>query len=99
MNEEALAGTPAQNPDADMKIIPDRPEPEREQKPEPMPAPNDHIAAVNTANAAESTGRVNDDGGTTAFFTAAQVRAMTPAQVRVNYSRIVESMKCKSFFE
>ncbi len=59
----------------------------------------DHVADANAANAAESTGRVNDDGGTTAFFTAAQVRAMTPAQVRVNYPRIVESMKCKSFFE
>ena len=90
MNEETLAGTPATtNPDADMKIVPDRPAQE----------PNDRIADANAANAAESTGRVRDDGGTTAFFTAAQVRAMTPAQVRVNYPRIVESMKCKSFFD
>ena len=96
MNEETLAGTPATNTlDADMKIVPDRPAQEQTQEQEP----NEQIAAVNSSNAAESTGRVSDDGGTTAFFTAAQVKAMTPAQVRVNYPRIVESMKCKSFFE
>ena len=59
-----------------------------------MPSP----AEINAKNAAESTGRVADDGGAAVFFTADQVRAMTPAQVKANYTRIVESMKCRTFF-
>ena len=59
-----------------------------------MPSP----AEINAKNAAESTGRVADDGGSAVFFTADQVRAMTPAQVKANYPRIVESMKSKTFF-
>ena len=55
-------------------------------------------AEINAKNAAESTGRVADDGGAAVFFTADQVRAMTPAQVKANYPRIVESMKSKTFF-
>lgn len=56
-------------------------------------------AEINAKNAAESTGRVADDGGAAVFFTADQVRAMTPAQVKANYPRIVESMKCRTFLE
>ena len=59
-----------------------------------MPSP----AEINAKNAAESTGRVADDGGSAVFFTADQVRAMTPAQVKANYPRIVESMKSRTFF-
>lgn len=65
------------------------------QKNQTMPSP----AEINAKNAAESTGRVADDGGSAVFFTAEQVRAMTPAQVKANYSRIIESMKCRTFFE
>ena len=64
------------------------------QNSETMPSP----AEINAKNAAQSTGRVADDGGSSVFFTAEQVRAMTPAQVRANYPRIVESMKCRTFF-
>lgn len=64
------------------------------QNSETTPSP----AEINAKNAAQSTGRVADDGGSSVFFTAEQVRAMTPAQVRANYPRIVESMKCRTFF-
>ena len=64
------------------------------QNSETSPSP----AEINAKNAAQSTGRVADDGGSAVFFTAEQVRAMTPAQVRANYPRIVESMKCRTFF-
>ena len=64
------------------------------QNNETMPSP----AEINAKNAAQSTGRVTDDGGSAVFFTAEQVRAMTPAQVKANYPRIVESMKCRTFF-
>ena len=64
------------------------------QNNETMPSP----AEIKAKNAAQSTGRVADDGGSSVFFTAEQVRAMTPAQVRANYPRIVESMKCRTFF-
>ena len=64
------------------------------QNPGTVPSP----AEINAKNAAESTGRVADDGGAAVFFTADQVRAMTPAQVKANYPRIVESMKCRTFF-
>ena len=64
------------------------------QNSETMPSP----AEINAKNAAQSTGRVADDGGSSVFFTAEQVRAMTPAQVRANYPRIIESMKCRTFF-
>lgn len=64
------------------------------QNNETMPSP----AEINAKNAAQSTGRVADDGGSAVFFTAEQVRAMTPAQVKANYPRIVESMKCRTFF-
>ena len=64
------------------------------QNNETSPSP----AEINAKNAAQSTGRVADDGGSAVFFTAEQVRAMTPAQVRANYPRIIESMKCRTFF-
>lgn len=64
------------------------------QNSETSPSP----AEINAKNAAQSTGRVADDGGSSVFFTAEQVRAMTPAQVRANYPRIIESMKCRTFF-
>ena len=64
------------------------------QNSETSPSP----AEINAKNAAQSTGRVADDGGSSVFFTAEQVRAMTPAQVKANYPRIVESMKCRTFF-
>ena len=54
---------------------------------------------INAKNAAESTGKVESDGGSAMFYTADQVKAMTPAQVRANYPRIIESMKCRTFFE
>lgn len=53
---------------------------------------------INAENAALSTGSVRDDGGASVFYTASQVKAMTPAQVRANYDRIIESMKCRTFF-
>ena len=65
------------------------------QKIKTVPSP----AEINAKNAAESTGRVADDGGSAVFFTAEQVRAMTPAQVKANDPRIVESMKSRTFFE
>lgn len=52
---------------------------------------------INAENAALSTGKISSDGGTSVFFTSAQVKAMTRAQVRENYARIIESMKCKTF--
>ena len=48
---------------------------------------------VNAKNAAESTGRVVDDGQGAAFFTAADVRAMSRAQVRRNLAKILISME------
>ncbi len=53
---------------------------------------------INAENAALSTGSVRDDGGASVFYTASQVKAMTPTQVRANYDRIIESMKCRTFF-
>ena len=48
---------------------------------------------INAKNAAESTGRVTDDGQGAAFFIAADVRAMTRAQVRRNLPKILKSME------
>ena len=48
---------------------------------------------INAKNAAESTGRVTDDGQGAAFFTAADVRAMSRAQVKRNLPKIIKSME------
>ncbi len=53
--------------------------------------------AVNTANAAASTGKISDDGQGAAFFTAADVRAMSRAQVRQNLDKILKSMESSAF--
>ena len=52
---------------------------------------------INAKNAAESTGRVSDDGQGAAFFTAADVRAMTREQVRRNLPKILKSMESREF--
>ena len=97
MQNENLSISSTDALDADIRIAPDHhPAPDSPSVDENSIA---DASVVNSENAAESTGPVRDDGGTTAFFTASQVKAMTPAQVRANYPRIVESMKCKSFFE
>ncbi len=52
---------------------------------------------INKANAAKSTGNVNDDGMGAAFFTSADVRAMSREQVRRNLSKILKSMESENF--
>ena len=52
---------------------------------------------INAKNAAESTGKVTDDGQGAAFFTAADVRAMTREQVRRNLPKILKSMESTEF--
>ena len=53
--------------------------------------------AVNAKNASESTGKVSDDGQGAAFFTAADVRAMSREQVRRNLDKILKSMESSEF--
>ena len=53
--------------------------------------------AVNAANAAASTGNISDDGQGAAFFTAADVRAMSREQVRNNLAKILKSMESSAF--
>lgn len=62
-----------------------------ENKTEPTPE------EINAANAAESTGNVTDDGQGAAFFTAADVRAMSRMQVRQNLEKIIKSMESDKF--
>ncbi len=52
---------------------------------------------LNAANAAASTGNVSDDGQGAAFFTAADVRAMSREQVRRNLNKILKSMESSAF--
>ena len=52
---------------------------------------------INAKNAAESTGKVTDDGQGAAFFTAADVRAMSREQVRRNLPKILKSMESREF--
>ncbi len=52
---------------------------------------------INAANAAASTGRVTDDGQGAAFFTSADVRAMSREQVRRNLPKILKSMESREF--
>ncbi|MBE6612032.1 MAG: hypothetical protein E7632_06035 [Ruminococcaceae bacterium] len=52
---------------------------------------------INAKNAAESTGRVSDDGQGAAFFTRADVRAMSREQVRRNLPKILKSMESREF--
>lgn len=52
---------------------------------------------INAANAAASTGNVSDDGQGAAFFTSADVRAMSREQVRRNLSKILKSMESDKF--
>lgn len=59
----------------------------------PSPTPEE----VNAANAAQSTGKVSDDGQGAAFFTAADVRAMSREQVRRNLQKILKSMESDKF--
>ncbi len=54
-------------------------------------------AEINARNAAMSTGNVADDGQGAAFFTAADVRAMTREQVRRNLAKIHKSMESDKF--
>ena len=55
------------------------------------------VEEINAKNAAESTGKVTDDGQGAAFFTAADVRAMTREQVRRNLPKILKSMESEGF--
>ena len=59
----------------------------------PTPTP----AEINAANAAVSTGKVSDDGQGAAFFTSADVRAMSREQVRRNLDKILRSMESPEF--
>lgn len=67
--------------------------PEAEPTPEAVPTPEE----VNAANAERSTGKVVDDGMGAAFFTAADVRAMSREQVRRNLPKILKSMESDKF--
>ena len=58
-----------------------------------LPSPDE----VNAANAALSTGKVQDDGQGASFFTAADVRAMSREQVRRNLAKILKSMESPDF--
>lgn len=60
---------------------------------EPVPTPEE----VNARNAAVTTGNIGDDGQGAAFFTAADVRAMSRAQVRANLDKILKSMESAEF--
>ena len=60
---------------------------------EASPTPDE----VNAANAERSTGNVDDDGMGAAFFTAADVRAMSREQVRRNLPKILKSMESDKF--
>ena len=62
-------------------------------EPETSPSPEE----LNSANAAASTGNVSDDGQGAAFFTAADVRAMSREQVRRNLDKILKSMESSAF--
>ena len=64
-----------------------------ENKTPEFPTPEE----INKANASASTGQVRDDGRSAAFFTAADVRAMTRAQVRANLDKILLSMQSDKF--
>ena len=55
------------------------------------------LEEINKANSVASTGQVRDDGRSAAFFTAADVRAMTRAQVRANLDKILLSMESDKF--
>ena len=52
---------------------------------------------INSTNAAASTGKVSDDGQGAAFFTSADVRAMSREQVRCNLDKILKSMESSAF--
>ncbi len=69
--------------------------PEAEGVPTPEAAPTPE--QVNAANAERSTGKVVDDGMGAAFFTAADVRAMSREQVRRNLPKILKSMESDKF--
>ena len=56
-----------------------------------------HPQTINEANAASSTGNITDDGMGAAFFTAADVRAMSREQVRTNLTKILKSMESSAF--
>lgn len=64
-----------------------------ENKTPEFPTPEE----INKANSVASTGQVRDDGRSAAFFTAADVRAMTRAQVRANLDKILLSMSSDKF--
>ena len=52
---------------------------------------------VNARNAALSTGKICDDGRGAAFFTSADVRAMSRSEVRANLGKILRSMESPDF--
>ena len=64
-----------------------------ENKTPEFPTPEE----INKANSTASTGQVRDDGRSAAFFTAADVRAMTRAQVRATLDKILLSMQSDKF--
>ena len=64
-----------------------------ENKTPEFPTPEE----INKANSVAPTGQVRDDGRSAAFFTAADVRAMTRAQVRANLDKILLSMESDKF--
>ena len=69
------------------------PAPETDTAVVSTPSPDE----VNAANAALSTGKVQDDGQGASFFTAADVRAMSREQVRRNLAKILKSMESPDF--
>lgn len=60
-------------------------------------AGDEKIQEINIHNSNCSTGPVKDDGRSAAFFTAADVRAMTRQQVKDNFDRIISSMRSDKF--
>ncbi len=73
--------------------------PETVEEPAPSTEPETTLTPdeVNAANAERSTGKVDDDGMGAAFFTAADVRAMSREQVRRNLPKILKSMESDKF--
>jgi len=64
-----------------------------ESKEETIPSPDE----INARNAALTTGKIGDDGQGAAFFTSADVRAMSREQVRANLKKILRSMESSEF--
>lgn len=72
-------------------------QPEAEAVTSPAPQPSPSPDEVNSIGARSTTGPVTDDGRGAAFFSAADVRAMSREQVRANLDKILKSMESPEF--